>query len=228
MLDPAECGPAFLGLPQDVQAEAYDYPARFFEPTVHEVPRPRPRPRAARGRCAAPFGPRRRRSSWRAAGSTTRWPRTSSPGSSRRTPCRSSRPSPASRAFRPTHPRYVGPIGVTGSDAANRLAADADLVLAVGTRLQDFTTGSWTVFRNEALRIVAINAARFDAVKHLALPVVGDAREALGELDALVADVGGARVVGGAGGRRGGRPPPAGREGDDGRQRLRACRPTPR
>jgi 3D-(3,5/4)-trihydroxycyclohexane-1,2-dione acylhydrolase (decyclizing) len=84
------------------------------------------------------------------------------------------------------HPCYVGPLGVTGSDAANRLAAGADVVLAIGTRLQDFTTGSWTVFRNEDLRIVAVNAARFDAVKHRALPVIGDARATLEELAPLV------------------------------------------
>ena len=91
----------------------------------------------------------------------------------------------------------MGPIGVTGSDAANRLAAEADLVLAVGTRLQDFTTGSWTVFRNEDLRIVAVNAARFDAVKHRALA----ARRATParrwpSCDRLVEGVGGAGVVG--------------------------------
>ena len=61
------------------------------------------------------------------------------------------------------HPSLVGPIGVTGADFANRLAAEADVVLAVGTRLQDFTTGSWTVFENEDLVLVSLNAARFDA-----------------------------------------------------------------
>jgi 3D-(3,5/4)-trihydroxycyclohexane-1,2-dione acylhydrolase (decyclizing) len=75
----------------------------------------------------------------------------------------------------------VGPIGVTGSDHANRLARAADLVLAVGTRLQDFTTGSWTVF-GEQTRIVGLNSARFDASKHLAAPLVADAREGLSEL----------------------------------------------
>jgi 3D-(3,5/4)-trihydroxycyclohexane-1,2-dione acylhydrolase (decyclizing) len=158
LLDPAECGPAFLGLPQDVQAEAYDYPERFFEPTVHEVPRPRP--------------PREQLEAATVAVRAAQAPLVVAGGGV---------------LYSASHPRYVGPIGVTGSDAANRLAAEADLVLAVGTRLQDFTTGSWTVFRNDALRIVAINAARFDAVKHRALPVVGDAREALGELEPLLA-----------------------------------------
>ena len=71
------------------------------------------------------------------------------------------------------HPCYAGPIGVIGAEGANRLAAEADVVVAVGTRLQDFTTGSWTVFRNDALRIIGVNVARFDAGKHRAVAVVG-------------------------------------------------------
>jgi 3D-(3,5/4)-trihydroxycyclohexane-1,2-dione acylhydrolase (decyclizing) len=81
-----------------------------------------------------------------------------------------------------SHPLHAGPIGVTGCTSANALAADADVVLAVGTRLQDFTTGSWTVFANPSARIVGVNTARFDATKHRSLPVVGDARESLVEL----------------------------------------------
>ena len=77
------------------------------------------------------------------------------------------------------HPLYAGPIGVTGAPQANELAAQADVVLAVGTRLQDFTTGSWTVFANEHLRIIGLNAARFDAAKHRSLPLVADALEGL-------------------------------------------------
>jgi 3D-(3,5/4)-trihydroxycyclohexane-1,2-dione acylhydrolase (decyclizing) len=75
-------------------------------------------------------------------------------------------------------PAWVGPIGVTGCDQANRLAAEADVVLAIGTRLQDFTTGSWTVF-GEAARLISLNVARFDATKHLALSLVADAYEGL-------------------------------------------------
>jgi 3D-(3,5/4)-trihydroxycyclohexane-1,2-dione acylhydrolase (decyclizing) len=79
------------------------------------------------------------------------------------------------------HPLHAGPLGITGSSSANALAADADLVLAVGTRLQDFTTASWSVFAPD-VRLVSINTARFDAVKHGGLAVVGDARETLREL----------------------------------------------
>jgi 3D-(3,5/4)-trihydroxycyclohexane-1,2-dione acylhydrolase (decyclizing) len=85
------------------------------------------------------------------------------------------------------HPCLVGPIGVTGCDQANRLAAEADLVLAVGTRLQDFTTGSWTVFADEELVLAGLNAARFDAAKHRSLPLVCDAREGLEALGTALA-----------------------------------------
>ena len=83
---------------------------------------------------------------------------------------------------------FAGPIGVIGGESANRLAAEADVVVAVGTRLQDFTTGSWTVFGHPELRLVNLNTARFDAGKHLSLPVVGDALESLIELGTALED----------------------------------------
>jgi 3D-(3,5/4)-trihydroxycyclohexane-1,2-dione acylhydrolase (decyclizing) len=76
------------------------------------------------------------------------------------------------------HPLNIGPIGVTGSNSANTIAGKADVILAVGTRLQDFTTGSWSVFAHDA-RIIGMNAARHDAIKHFSLPVMGDARQGL-------------------------------------------------
>jgi len=85
------------------------------------------------------------------------------------------------------HALNIGPIGVTGSNSANTVAAAADCILAVGTRLQDFTTGSWTAFDRDA-RIIAINVARFDATKHMALPVVGDARLSLTQLTTALGD----------------------------------------
>jgi len=85
------------------------------------------------------------------------------------------------------HPAHVGPVGILGSTSANALAAEADVVLAIGTRLMDFTTGSWTVFDHDA-RIIGINAARWDATKHRSLAVVGDARETVAELDAALGD----------------------------------------
>jgi 3D-(3,5/4)-trihydroxycyclohexane-1,2-dione acylhydrolase (decyclizing) len=84
-------------------------------------------------------------------------------------------------------PQNVGPIGVIGAASANVLAGEADVVIAIGTRLQDFTTGSWSVFAPEA-RFISVNAGRFDATKHRALSVVGDAREAIGELGATLGE----------------------------------------
>ena len=81
----------------------------------------------------------------------------------------------------------AGPLGVIGSSSANALAAEADVVLAIGTRLQDFTTGSWTVFGSPDFRLIAINAARFDAHKHRALALVADAAKRMSELDAALA-----------------------------------------
>ena len=180
MLDPADCGPAFIGLPQDVQAETYAYPVALFETRVHELRRPRPDRRQLEAAAATLRSARR---PLLIAGGGVHY----------------SLAEDELRAFAEAHgipvaetvagkscllaehPNYVGPIGVTGCDHANRLAAEADVVLAVGTRLQDFTTGSWTIF-GETTRIVTLNVGRFDATKHLALPLVADAREGLTEL----------------------------------------------
>src|SRR5690606_30517839 len=89
------------------------------------------------------------------------------------------------------HPLNTGAVGVTGSSAANALAEQADLVIAVGTRLQDFTTGSWALFKDAGVRIVGLNVQPFDAMKHDALPLVGDARAGL---DALASALQGWRV----------------------------------
>ncbi len=181
MLDPADCGPAFIGLPQDVQAETYAYPTALFETRIHELRRPRADRRQLEAVAAALRSARR---PLIVAGGGVHY----------------SLAEDELRAFAEAHAipvaetvagksclladhaLYVGPIGVTGCDHANRLAAEADVVLAVGTRLQDFTTGSWTVF-GEDTRIVTLNVGRFDATKHLALPLVADAREGLSELD---------------------------------------------
>ena len=85
------------------------------------------------------------------------------------------------------HALNIGPIGVTGSNSANAIAAQADCILAVGTRLQDFTTGSWTAFDRDA-RIITINVGRHDATKHMATPVVGDALLSLIQLSQALGD----------------------------------------
>ncbi len=181
LLDPADCGPVFLGLPQDVAAEAYDFPDGFFATRVHEIARPRP----DLGQLDRAAG--RIRESARPvviAGGGVHYSRAEAElarfAESHGIPVLETVAGKSSLLA--DHPCYAGPIGVTGADSANRVAREADLVLAVGTRLEDFTTGSWTAFAPDTT-FVTVNAARFDALKHLAVPVVGDAREALAELD---------------------------------------------
>ena len=180
MLDPANCGPAFIGLPQDVAAEAADFPASFFRTQVHEIARPR----ADRGqvqRAAAAIRDARRPVI--IAGGGVHYSRAEAELAdfAERFGIPVIETVAGKSSLLATHPRYCGPIGVTGAEAANVMAAEADLVLAVGTRLEDFTTGSWTAFDPQA-PIVGVNAAAFDAIKHFGLPVVADAREALVEL----------------------------------------------
>jgi 3D-(3,5/4)-trihydroxycyclohexane-1,2-dione acylhydrolase (decyclizing) len=187
LLDPADCGPAFIALPQDVQGEAFDYPAAFFEPRVHRVPRPRPDLEQLQ---AAAQLLRRARQPLLIAGGGVRYALADAELAAFAE--RHNIPVAETVAGRglllQRHPLNVGSIGVIGSASANALAAEADVVLAIGTRLQDFTTGSWSVFQNPEFRLIALNAARFDAHKHRALAVVGDAREGLRELSAGLGD----------------------------------------
>ena len=184
MLDPADCGPAFIALPQDVQEIACDYPAAFFEATLHEIPRPRAdRDRVARAVALLKKAKR---------------PLIISGGGARYSGAEKVLADLAEAHGIPItetiagkgvvahdHPAYAGPIGIVGSTSANALAAQADVILAIGTRLMDFTTGSWTVFNHNA-KFISINAARFDATKHRALAVIGDARETLEEIGAAI------------------------------------------
>ena len=182
MLDPASCGPVFLGLPQDVQGEAFDYPVGFFEPVVRSIPRPR----ADRAEVEAAVELlRHARRPLIVAGGGVHYSLAEGElaafATAHRVPVLETVAGKSSLVW--DDPCYAGPIGVTGVDGANRLAADADVVLALGTRLQDFTTGSWTVF-GEGVRIIGCNAARYDAGKHNSMPLVGDARECLADLEA--------------------------------------------
>ena len=187
MLDPGDCGPAFISLPQDVQAQAYDYPVRFFDETLHRIRRSRPDAGELRRAAAALAAADR---PLIIAGGGVRW----SLAEEQLAAFAEAHGIPvvettAGRTSLPAHhPLNCGPIGVTGCTSANAMAAQADVVLAVGTRMQDFTTGSWTVFGDEAARIVGLNAARFDATKHMCLPLVADAREGLIELGAALGD----------------------------------------
>ncbi|MEO5899449.1 MAG: 3D-(3,5/4)-trihydroxycyclohexane-1,2-dione acylhydrolase (decyclizing) [Ilumatobacteraceae bacterium] len=187
MLDPATCGPVFLALPQDVQGETADFPTRWFEPVVHEIARPRP-DRGQVERAATAL-----RSAQRpviVAGGGVHYSLAEDVVA--RFAERRGIPILETVAGKSTvtadHPLYAGPVGVVGSDAANALAAQADVVLAIGTRLQDFTTGSGTVFSGPGVQLIGVNTARFDAVKHGAIGVVGDAAETVRELEAALGE----------------------------------------
>ncbi|MEM8925612.1 MAG: 3D-(3,5/4)-trihydroxycyclohexane-1,2-dione acylhydrolase (decyclizing) [Actinomycetota bacterium] len=187
MLDPATRGPAFIGLPQDVQAMAYDYPTRLFETVVHEVPRPRADSTEI---VAATDTLKAARKPVIIAGGGVHY--SVAEAELHRFATAHGIPVVETVAGKSSllgdDPAYVAPIGVTGAEAANNLIAEADVVLAVGTRLQDFATGSWTVFKNPDVTIVGINTTRFDAMKHRSLPVVGDARETMREMSELLDD----------------------------------------
>ena len=185
LTDPADAGPVVLALPQDVQVEEFDFPVAMFERRLHRVPRPRP-DRVALTEAAAILRAARR--PLLVCGGGVRYSGAAAALLDLAVAC--GVPvveTAAGRTLVPDpHPLNVGPLGTIGSASANALAADADVVVAVGTRLQDFTTSSWSVFGDD-VRLVTVNAARFDAVKHAAHAVVGDARECLAELHAALA-----------------------------------------
>jgi len=181
MLDPADCGPAFIGLPQDVQAGGFDYPAPFFERRVHRIRRPGPDP--AEVAAAADILRSARRPLLIAGGGVHYSIATAELSSfAERHGIPVAETVAGKSCLTWDHPCNAGPLGVTGSTSANALAAEADVVLAVGTRLQDFTTGSWSVFQDEGMRLISLNVGRYDATKHRAFPLVTDARRGIEDL----------------------------------------------
>ena len=184
LTDPAECGPVTLALPQDVQAEACDYPREFFEERVHTLER------AGADRSRLEELARRLAAARRpiviagggvhyslAAARLAEW--------AHETGIPVAETQAGKGALPWNHPCNVGAAGVTGSRAANELLADADLILAIGTRLQDFTTASGTLVGAFEARLVSINVCRHDAIKRAGLAVRGDALRTLEELAAL-------------------------------------------
>jgi 3D-(3,5/4)-trihydroxycyclohexane-1,2-dione acylhydrolase (decyclizing) len=182
LTDPAECGPVTLSLCQDVQAEAYDYPESFFAEKIWGTRRIMPD--ADEFTTAATALLQAKKPVIIAGGGVLY-----------------SEASPALRNFAERygvpvletqagksslphdHPLNMGSVGVTGTSASNTLAEEADVVLAIGTRLQDFTTGSWALFKNDDLKIIGLNIQPFDAHKHRALPLVADAKVGLDALN---------------------------------------------
>jgi 3D-(3,5/4)-trihydroxycyclohexane-1,2-dione acylhydrolase (decyclizing) len=185
MTDPANCGPVCLAFCQDTQTEAYDYPADFFEPRVWHIRRPEPDQRELDAAVAAI---RAAKHPLIVAGGGVLY----------------SGAEETLLTFANTHniplvetqagkgavdweePLNFGSPGVTGTACGNELAAKADLVIGVGTRLQDFTTGSWTVFSAPGRKLLSINVHGYDAAKRTALPLVSDAKVALEKLGAAL------------------------------------------
>jgi len=186
LTSPADTGAVVLALPQDAQAEAFDFPTAFLEPRTWNIPRARPDASALRravdliARAERPF---------LVAGGGVLYSDASDALDAfvRATgiPVGETQAGKGSLAW--DHPQQVGSVGVTGGLAGNRLARDADVVIVVGTRLSDFTTMSKTVFADPDVRFVSINTNEMDAHKHAALPLVGDARVTLEELGAALA-----------------------------------------
>ncbi|QTN99690.1 3D-(3,5/4)-trihydroxycyclohexane-1,2-dione acylhydrolase (decyclizing) [Brucella sp. 458] len=185
MTDPADCGPVTLAFCQDVQAQAYDWPEEFFAPKVWHWRRPPPDEQELETAAAAI------KSALKpviVAGGGVHY----------------SGAHEALRAFAETHgipvietqagksalpwdhPLNFGPVGVTGADSANAVAAEADLVIGVGTRFQDFTTGSWALFRHPGRRLLSLNVQPYDGAKHNSLPLVADAKIGLEALSGAI------------------------------------------
>jgi 3D-(3,5/4)-trihydroxycyclohexane-1,2-dione acylhydrolase (decyclizing) len=182
LTDPAECGPVTLAFCQDVQTEAYDYPVSFFDERVHRLRRIAP-------------------DAWEVEEAAAVLKQAKKPFvicgggvlysdaerdlvdfcARRGIPVGETQ---AGKSATPVdHPLAMGAVGVSGTGGANALAAQADVIVGVGTRFADFITGSWALFKNPDRRFIGVNVQPFDAVKHRALPVLGDARTALAALD---------------------------------------------
>jgi len=187
MLDPADCGPATISISQDVQGESFDYPEAFFEERVHEIRRIHPDPNQVKVAAEKL--------------KNSQQPIIISGGGVLYSEAEEELSNFAKKHNIPVtatamgigcmtkdDPYYIGGIGGLGEKSANNLSKDTDLALAIGTKLADFTTGSWANFESEKFQLVSLNAARFDTVKHLATPIISDAKiglqqlsEALGE-----------------------------------------------
>ncbi|HEY3108384.1 MAG TPA: 3D-(3,5/4)-trihydroxycyclohexane-1,2-dione acylhydrolase (decyclizing) [Chloroflexota bacterium] len=186
LTDPAQTGAATICLPEDVQTEAYDFPASFFERRVWRLRRPPAEPEALR---AAAETIRAARRPLIVAGGGTIYSEATEElahfAAGHGIPVAETQ---AGKGALPWgHPLNVGPVGANGGLAANRLAREADLVIAIGTRLGDFATASKTAFRRDGLKVVAINVAPLDSYKLGAIPLVADARRALVGLSELLA-----------------------------------------
>ena len=187
MLDPADCGPATISISQDVQGESFDYPEVFFEERVHEIRRIHPDPNQVKVAAEKL--------------KNSQQPIIISGGGVLYSEAEEELSNFAKKHNIPVtatamgigcmtndDPYYIGGIGGLGEKSANNLSKDTDLALAIGTKLADFTTGSWANFESEKFQLVSLNAARFDTVKHLATPIISDAKIGLQQLSEALGD----------------------------------------
>ncbi len=186
LTSPAETGAVTLALPQDVQAEACAYPDAFFRRRLWHIPRTRADRRMVE-RAAAWIRTSKRPLIIAGGGVIYSEATETLRRMVEQTGIPVSETMAGKGSLRYDHPLNLGAIGATGTFAANRLARDADLVIGIGTRYSDFTTASKTAFQHPDVRFLNINVAAFDAAKHLALPLVGDAKATLEELLPLLA-----------------------------------------
>ena len=187
MLDPADCGPATISISQDVQGESFDYPEAFFEERAHEIRRIHPDPNQVKVAAEKL--------------KNSQQPIIISGGGVLYSEAEEELSNFAKKHNIPVtatamgigcmtkdDPYYIGGIGGLGEKSANNLSKDTDLALAIGTKLADFTTGSWANFESEKFQLVSLNAARFDTVKHLATPIISDAKIGLQQLSEALGD----------------------------------------
>ena len=181
MTSPVDTGTVTLALPQDVQTEAFDYPSGLFEKRVWHVARNRP-DQATIARAVEWIRQAKRPLIIAGGGVIYSEATATLLQFVEQTGIPESETMAGKGSLRYDHPLCMGAVGATGTLAANRLAKDADLIIGIGTRYSDFTTASKTAFQNPDLRFININVAEFDASKHNALPLVGDAQVTLKEL----------------------------------------------
>ena len=187
MLDPSECGPATISISQDVQGEAFDFPEKFFETKIHEIRRIYPDPKQILNAAEVI--------------KNSKQPIIISGGGVLYSEAENELSNFAKKHNIPVtstvmgigcmdrdNPYYIGAIGCLGEGSSNHLSKNTDLALAIGTKLGDFTTGSWSNFQNPNFRLVSVNTARFDVTKHTATPVISDARVALKKLSDVLGD----------------------------------------
>ena len=187
MLDPSDCGPAVISMSQDFQGEAYDYPEIFFEEKIHEIRRIHPDPKQIK---AAAEKIKNSKQPIIISGGGVLY----SEAEAELSAFAKKHNIPVTATvmgigcMKHDDPYYISAIGCLGEGSSNSLSKDTDLALAVGTKLADFTTGSWTNFQNPDFSLVSINTSRFDTTKHRAAPVVSDAKVGLNQLSAELGD----------------------------------------